>query len=516
MAKKKESLTVDERIEKALVPKEEQPYEIPSNWVWTRLGEVSEINPKKDIVAFKDEEHLSFIPMKAVSEITKSIDSIEYESYSKLKKGYTQFRNEDIIFAKITPCMENGKLAIVKGLKHNTGYGSTEFHVIRSSDSIKNTYIYYFVSQQNFRDEARYNMTGSVGFLRVPADFMKTYAIPLPPLEEQKRIVKKVESMLDKIKEAKEIINDVREKALLRKESLLNKAFTGELTSKWRSENETTSATKLLEKINDEKLKKWEEECKVAESEGKKKSKKPALKTVAEMIVPKEEEPYEIPSNWVWTRLGEVVIKDIKRGKSPKYIEKSEILVFAQKCNTKYMGINMELAKCLDPKLKEKYLTDEYMIIEDIVINSTGTGTMGRVGFYNIENNLKVVPDSHVTVVRVSSLLVKKLFYFIIKSKQEFLETNGDGSTNQIELKPITIQNIIIPLPPLEEQKEIVRILDDVLEKEREIEELCNMEENLELLEKSILDKAFRGELGTNSTDDESAIELLRKMYSND
>ena len=172
--------------------------------------------------------------------------------------------------------------------------------------------------------------------------------------------------------------------------------------------------------------------------------------------------PFDIPDNWRWERLENCCRKEIKRGKSPKYVEESNVLVFAQKCNTKYDGINMDLALYLDDLTFSKYSDDEYMQDMDTVINSTGTGTLGRVGIYrNDENrrNMPVVPDSHVTVIRTYNVINSIFCYYILKSYQRELEKLGEGSTNQKELKPLTLKTLMIPLPPYAEQ---VRIAENI------------------------------------------------------
>ena len=172
-----------------------------------------------------------------------------------------------------------------------------------------------------------------------------------------------------------------------------------------------------------------------------------------------EELPFELPDGWAWARLENCCQKEIKRGKSPKYIESSETLVFAQKCNTKYDGINMELALFLDESTLSKYLDSEFMQDMDIVINSTGTGTLGRVGMYRDSDNhrkLSVVADSHVTVIRTYKALNAMYCYYFLKAYQYELEKLGEGSTNQKELKPLTLKSLIVPIPPYTEQKRIV------------------------------------------------------------
>lgn len=162
-------------------------------------------------------------------------------------------------------------------------------------------------------------------------------------------------------------------------------------------------------------------------------------------------------------RLENCCIKEICRGKSPKYTENSNILVFAQKCNTKYNGIDISLAQYLDEKTLKRYPTDEYMQDGDVVINSTGTGTLGRVGIYRNSDNttgLSLVPDSHITIIRGFSCISSHYIYAFMKAYQSELEKKGEGSTNQKELKPHTLKKMLIAIPPLSEQKYIDKSID--------------------------------------------------------
>lgn len=179
-----------------------------------------------------------------------------------------------------------------------------------------------------------------------------------------------------------------------------------------------------------------------------------------------DEIPFETPDNWEWCRLNNIVIKSIKRGKSPKYAEHSHSLVFAQKCNTKKGTIDLSLSKYLDESTLVKYPTDEYLIAEDIIVNSTGHGTLGRIGIFNDSdriNDFIVVPDSHVTIVRCSNLIYKKYMFYFLKHHQPYIEKMGEGSTNQTELKPAIIENVLVPLPPLSEQYRIVEKIEQLI-----------------------------------------------------
>ncbi|SCC93480.1 Type I restriction-modification system (Specificity subunit) [Thiomonas sp. X19] len=155
-----------------------------------RLGDICEINPRlpRDH-GLKDDSKVSFVPMAAVSEVSGIIESATLRRYAEVKKGYTAFSDSDVLFAKITPCMENGKAALASGLAGGRGFGSTEFHVLRARESVLPEWIYYFVRREPFRREAKRNFTGTAGQQRVPTSFIEETLIPVPPLEAQRRIV---------------------------------------------------------------------------------------------------------------------------------------------------------------------------------------------------------------------------------------------------------------------------------------------------------------------------------------
>ncbi len=177
-----------------------------SNWPVKKLSEICDINPKKaEINDFSEDTIVSFVPMTSVNEYSQSIIIQEDKELSKVKNGYTYFRRGDILFAKITPCMENGKVAHAKNLKNEIGFGSTEFHVLRTGNEVLPEYVYLLVSSSSFRLEAETKMTGSAGQKRVPKDFIENYEIPVPSVEEQRAIVKILEDKLGKVKEAIEL-----------------------------------------------------------------------------------------------------------------------------------------------------------------------------------------------------------------------------------------------------------------------------------------------------------------------
>ena len=162
-----------------------------------KLGEVCLINPKS--CTLRDDTEVSFIPMTKVGEHGE-FDASEIKNYSEVKKGFTNFQNGDILFAKITPCMENGKGAIANNMKNGIGFGSTEFYVLRpDTDKITSEWLYYLTTWKTFRKEAERNMTGSAGQKRVPKTFLENYVVNLPDIDTQKsenKILRKVDDLI--------------------------------------------------------------------------------------------------------------------------------------------------------------------------------------------------------------------------------------------------------------------------------------------------------------------------------
>ena len=233
-----------------------------------------------------------------------------------------------------------------------------------------------------------------------------------------------------------------------------------------------------------------------------------------------DEVPFDIPESWEWVRLKNIVVKEIKRGKSPTYADNSGILVFAQKCNTKAGIIDLSLAKHLDFKSFAKYPDDEYMQDGDIVVNSTGNGTLGRVGVFHDSdrsNDCVIVPDSHVTTIRINKILVLDYVYYVLVYYQPYFEKNCSGSTNQTELKPLVIANLFIPVPPIEEQRRIIRKLSSVLSlvtkcDEKEVALGVYNTAFPAQLKKSILQYAVQGKLVPQDPADEPASVLLERI----
>ena len=152
-----------------------------------KLGDCCELNPRRPNLDIEDTDNVSFVPMPSVSE-NGFLRDVADEEYGKVKKGFTYFENGDVLFAKITPCMENGKGAIAEGLTNNIGMGSTEFHVLRPIEGVSSPYWLLALTRLPiFRERASKNMTGTGGQKRVPANYLENFMVGLPPIEEQNR-----------------------------------------------------------------------------------------------------------------------------------------------------------------------------------------------------------------------------------------------------------------------------------------------------------------------------------------
>lgn len=206
---------------------------VPTTWVEPELSAVADVNPRKDVDLGGD-ELVTFVPMAAVDEVSGTIASPVDRPYREVSKGFTQFRDDDVIFAKITPSMENGKSAVARHLTNGIGIGSTEFHVFRSNGVIDPEFLWRFVRQKSFRENAQAVMSGAVGQQRVPTEYLKAHPVPLPPLPEQRRIVAKLNGLTARTARARADLDRIPTLVARYKSRLLALAFSGELTAGWR------------------------------------------------------------------------------------------------------------------------------------------------------------------------------------------------------------------------------------------------------------------------------------------
>lgn len=200
------------------------------SWHRRLLGDVCQINPPKISTRNQlDDLEVSFVPMAAVSDVRGEITAPQKKPLREVKSGFTNFAEGDVLFAKITPCMENGKAALVGKLVNHIGYGSTEFFVLRCGEKILNHFVYHLVRWKIFRDEAKSVIAGAVGQQRVPKRFLTSYQLNLPPLDEQKEIVRLLNDLLSREQRTKDLAGKILERVELLKKSILAKVFCGKI-----------------------------------------------------------------------------------------------------------------------------------------------------------------------------------------------------------------------------------------------------------------------------------------------
>ena len=203
---------------------------LPEGWRWMKLGEMCELNPRRPLNLTRNDDTLtSFVPMSAIDETLGIIMNPEKKPFKVIRKGYTFFAENDVLFAKITPCMQNGKHAIARNLIDGIGFGSTEFHVLRPADQIIPEWVHFYIRQPIVLRDATKHFTGAVGQQRVPEYFLTNLSIPLPPLPEQRRIAAILNEQMTEAEKLRESVEDQLDAIKFLPASLLRQAFCGNL-----------------------------------------------------------------------------------------------------------------------------------------------------------------------------------------------------------------------------------------------------------------------------------------------
>ena len=444
-------------LEEKPISDEDIPFEIPKSWEWCRFSTYLDVRDGTHDSPKYYLEGVPFVTSKNLSEgkidfstckFISNEDHIKFSARSYVEDG-------DILFAMIGSI---GNPVIVRkdrefSIKNVALFKRYASHLVNEN------YLYYYLSfiQHEFKKIASGGVQSFLGL-----NFFRDWMFPLPPLAEQKRIVAKIEELLPKVEEfgkAQDALNKLNEELPDRlKKSILQEAITGRLVPQDPNDE---PASVLLDKIRAEK--------KQLVKEGKLKK-----KDLEETPISEDEKPFDIPESWEWCKLNDLCIF-LSRGKSPSYSDvPTNYPVFAQKCNLKDGGISLEQARFLKPETVSKWQEEYHLRTDDVLVNSTGTGTVCRTRLFN-ENCLGkypfTVPDSHVSVVRTSDNISSAYICFLFNSKlyQDYWEDRLAGSTNQKELYIGVLQNTIIPLPPLAEQKRIVAKIEEVF---KEIDKL--------------------------------------------
>lgn len=440
--------------------------ELPQGWATASLSQVAELNPRhpKDL---DDSLPISFARMAALSETKPEFDSLEERTLGEVRKGFTHFADGDVLFAKITPCMENGKGAVARGLRNKLGCGTTELHVIRPLADISPEYIYRFLAQDRVRRAAKENFTGAVGQARVPTSFIEELELPLAPLDEQRRIVAKLEKLLDKVDACHQRL--VKIPVLLKRfrQSVLAAACSGRLTADWREENPT--------------------------------------KEIAEG---------ELPAGWKSVCTGDV-IESLKYGTAQKCgYEKHgvPVLRIPNVTNGTVDHTDLKYAELPAKEIEQLQLQigDILMIRSNGSVSLVGKTALVRGqerGFAYAGYLIRIRPKSEIVKSEFLNLTLGS-FDIRLQIEVEARSTSGVNNINTEEIRALCFS-----LPPLAEQQEIVRRVKGLFALADRIEaKFTQARVQIDNLTPSVLARAFRGELVPQDPNDEPASELLERI----
>lgn len=464
--------------------------ELPDGWQIMSLKQITEINPKIDKSKIADNTIVSFVPMQAVGAGDGRIDISIKKHFADVKKGYTPFQPYDVLFAKITPCMENGKIAVVPALHNNLGLGSTEFHVIRPKNGIDPRYIYYYVSRIDYRKEAASKMTGAVGQKRVPTDFIKSSTIPLAPLDQRKLIVAEIEKQFSRLDEAVAGLKRIKANLKRYKAAVLKAAVEGKLTEEWRKTHlNVETGGELLKRIR-EAREKW---IKDAIIEGQAEAKGLRAKLTKHQF---SKPTIELPQKWEWASLLTTchLVVDCHNKTAPY---ESQGIPLVRTTNIRDGHLHLNEVKFVSLSTYAYWSRRCPPTAGDILF--TREAPMGEAAI--IPNGLTLCLGQRTMLLRVFHDLidVRYLLYAILnRSFQEYLNTVALG-TGVKHLRVGDVESLTVPLPPLKEQKAIIEEIERRLSMVDEIE--ATVDANLkraERLRQGILRQAFCGQLCVN------------------
>lgn len=447
-----QGLTPEEKLAQALVPMEEQPYQIPENWCWVRLLNVANLyngDRGKNYPSKKDYQ-ITGIPFINAGALVdgqlepKEFNYISEEKYNALSAGKIQCG--DILY-----CLRGslGKSAIVE--IEGNGAISSSLCILRCTKAIDNRFLFFLLNSDIIKKQQDSAENGSAQPNLSAASVIK-YMVPLPSILEQRRIVDRIESIFAKLDEAKEKAQAVVDGFELRKSVILHKAFTGELTAKWREEHKI--------EIADWKNYKIDECCKVG-SGG----------------TPSRKHPEYYEGSIPWIKTGEIDWNDI--------LDAEEKISDA--------AVQDSSAKIYEPGV--------------VLVAMYGMGvTRGKAAILGVQ----AATNQAVCVLQPKNdLLNRYLFYYFMYNYWNIREKSVGG--NQLNLSATIIRNFDILIPSIDEQFEIIRILDGLLAKEKAAKEAAeSVLDQIDTMKKAVLARAFRGELGTNDPTEESAVELLK------
>ena len=449
--KKKETLTPEERLQAALVPESEQPYKVPENWCWVPLQTIDRYQ-SSSIDPSKHPETLFelYSVPSSANNYPEIVMGCEIGSTKQVVK------KGDILLCKINPRIN--RVWKVSQHTENPLLASSEWIIVRNSEMISD-YLMYCFSAPYFREYMLSNVSGVGGSLmRAQPKYVKTYPVPVPPLPEQQRIVDRIESLFAKLDEAKQKAQDALDNFETRKAAILHKAFTGELTAQWRKEHGVG-------------MESWEN---VSVSE---------------------------------------ICHSLKYGTAKKSSTEGAVVVIRMG-NLQDGEISWDdLAYSNDEEDIEKYK----LVPGDVLFNRTNSPALvGKTSIYRGEYPA-IYAGYLIKLDYDHSRVIGDYLNYSLNtvSAKEYCNSVKTDGVNQSNINAKKIGAYRFDMPKINEQSEIVHILDDLLVKERQAKEAAEgVLEQIDLIKKAILARAFRGELGTNDPSEESAIKLLERSFS--
>ena len=452
------------------------PFEIPSSWEWCRVGDLfsnmSGLAYKKDALAIKADKMVRVLRGGNIGEEQFYFKGDDVFISSELVKPELYLRKNYMITPAVSSLDHIGKIALIDKDYSDTVVGGFVLMLIpHFNDDVISEYLLYAFAAKHHRDNCR-NITHKSGqaFYNLSREQMMNLPVPIPPREEMGRIIEMLKRVLPRVADyavvdtALQNLNGSFPEAL--KKSILQEAVQGKLVPQDPSDE---PAEALLERIRAEKqrlikegkIKKDKHESVIFRRDNSHYEKLDGVERCID-----DELPFEIPDSWVWVRLIDIC-EYIQRGKSPKYSPIKKYPVIAQKCN-QWSGFSIEKAQFIEPESITSYGRERFLQDNDLMWNSTGLGTLGRMAVYKSASNPYglAVADSHVTVIRPLKEFISPqylYYYFSNPTVQSVIEDQADGTTKQKELSATTVRTYLVPLPPYNEQIRIVKQIETVL-----------------------------------------------------
>lgn len=497
-----------------------QASDLPETWQSVLVEEIADINPALPINDLPEDLAVSFLPMKAVEEESGHFNASTTKTLREVKKGYTPFVDGDVIFAKITPCMENGKAAVVEKLVNGIGFGSTEFHVLRvRKGGVLPRFLFFYLIQESFRKEAQSNMTGSAGQKRVPPSFMQSACIPIPPVSEQLRIVAKIEELFTKLDAGVETLKKARAQLKRYRQSVLKAAVTGELTREWREAHrgELEPASELLARILRERREEWEaDQLAKMKAAGKSQKNDDWKQKYQEPDAPDTSELPELPEGWVWATWEQVGFSQNGRAfPSSEYQDNGVKLLRPGNLHISgKVSWTTENTRHMPEKWAEEFpsfIVGPSELVMNLTAQSLRDEFLGRVCLTG-ESERCLLNQRIARLTPVLALPSYLLWMFKSEIFRRFVDGLNTGSLIQ-HMFTSQLAEFALPLPSLAEQKQIVseveRLFSIADATEQAIEQSLKQAERLR---QSILKRAFEGKLVPQDPADEPATLLLARI----